>query len=346
MIGENKATNIKKSIRIEIRPCLTNCHKHTFPPTLPGVGQQEIRPNNPFPFPVYQLFMHNFFQKYLLAVHYVSAVTDYNNYDKPIKMAVGMPEMIRFSLARKQIYKMTFQQVNVKTWDGHVRKNLREDRALLVKELSYRSTARKLTDLAQIIEIELSDRVVEVERVFPNMINLISDVGSILKVLVFMCFTVAMVHNGILFEKHLLNVIFSTEKKDSSQNSAKNNRKTQDSQRVNYTYFGLVSLKYCCKSKKDQRRIQYESHKELIARRMDILDLAKETQKIDFLSKTLFKPYQLEILSKFKQENDTQIQNAKSLSMEDAVMELTDNLKNKEGDKCQQQIDLMLMKHI
>lgn len=44
-----------------------------------------------------------------------------------------------------------------------------------------------------------------------------------------------------------------------------------------------------------------------------MLDLVKHTQNSEFLATTLLKPYQLEILSKFKEPNDRQIQKAKAI---------------------------------
>lgn len=207
MIGEDKKAGIKRSIHIEAVPCLVNCYKFTFPAPI---GLQEIRPNNPFPFfPVYRTYMHRFNLSYLLSIHYTSAVTDFNNYDKPITMFLGLPELHKFSLEKKQINKITFQQVQVNTWDGFLRKSLREDRGMLFRNASYRNKIRTLMDPVQVIEIELSDQVLQVERVYPNIINLCSDIGSILKVLVFLCIATGMIHNQILLDKYLLNSIFS-----------------------------------------------------------------------------------------------------------------------------------------
>ena len=81
------------------------------------------------------------------------------------------------------------------TWDGLFKKSVRQDRALLFRNTAYRNKARKLTDPVQIIEIELSDQVIQVERVYPNLIDLCSSIGSILKVLVFFCIATGVVHN-------------------------------------------------------------------------------------------------------------------------------------------------------
>jgi len=144
-----------------------------------------------------------------LSLHFSSAVTDFNNYDKPIDMFLGLPELHKYSVEKKQINKITFQQLQINTWDGWLRKSLREDRAVLFKNANYRNKKRTLFDPVLVIEIELSDNVLQVERVYPNIINLCSDIGSILKVLVFLCFATGMIHNQILLDKYLLNHIFS-----------------------------------------------------------------------------------------------------------------------------------------
>lgn len=68
---------------------------------------------------------------------------------------------------------------------------------MLFKKTNYRNKVRGLLDPVQVIEIELSDQVLQVERVYPNIINLCSDIGSILKVLVFLCIATGIVHNHI-----------------------------------------------------------------------------------------------------------------------------------------------------
>lgn len=94
LIGEDKKSGIKKSIQIEATPCLTNCYTHTFPGPI---GLQEITPTNPFPFfPVYRTFMHQLNMAYVLAFHYTSAVTNFQDYDTPATMFLGMPELYNY----------------------------------------------------------------------------------------------------------------------------------------------------------------------------------------------------------------------------------------------------------
>lgn len=70
---------------------------------------------------------------------------------------------------------------------------------------------RSATDRFQLVEIQLTDDVIEVERVYPNLIDLCSDIGSILKVLVFLCVATGMLHNNVRLDQYLLNAIFKPE---------------------------------------------------------------------------------------------------------------------------------------
>ena len=296
-----------------------------------------MTPTNPFPFPVYPLFMHSFNLQYILTMHFTSAVTDFKNYDKPITMFLGLPELHQYSLEKQQINKIKFQHIHIKTWDGFLRKSLREDRGMLFKNASYRNKIRTLMDPVQVMEIELSDQVLQVERVYPNIINLCSDIGSILKVLVFLCIATGMIHNQILLDMYLLNSIFSTETMESSRG--------QDNAQQ-YSYWNIVALKYCCQSKKNLRKQKYDHHMQIISQRMDMLDLVKRTQNSDFLTNAIFEPYQREVLSNYKEQNDNQIKNVNDLTLQQALMDLENSQKNNQGDYQQRQIDQIIQKLI
>lgn len=183
---------------------------------------------------------------------------------------------------------------------------------MLFKNTNYRNKIRTLLDPVQVIEIELSDQVLQVERAYPNIINLCSDIGSILKVLVFLCIATGFIHNHIRLDQYLLNSVFSQE--NTLESGGPDDMEE-------YSYLSILTLKYlsCCRSKNNKRRQRYEHHMELIAHRMDMLDLVKHTQNSDFLATTLLTPYQQEILSKFKEPNDRQIQKAKAIEFSEAL---------------------------
>lgn len=107
LIGKDKKQGIKRTVQIEVSPCLTGCYTHDFGPML---GLQEISPLNPFPFfPVYPAFMHQFNFGYQLVLHYMNTVTDFENYDKPTSMFLGLPEEFQFSLQKEQIATISFE---------------------------------------------------------------------------------------------------------------------------------------------------------------------------------------------------------------------------------------------
>jgi hypothetical protein len=70
----------------------------------------------------------------------------------------------------------------------------------MMDKYDYSSKPRTLLDPAITIEMELSDKVILVERQYRNLMELCSEIGSILKVLVFFCIVI-----GIM---HLLNIVF------------------------------------------------------------------------------------------------------------------------------------------
>lgn len=57
-IGYDRKLGIKKTLQLEVWPCMSGCYSMTFP----MIGNQEISPINPFNafFPVYQTFMKPF----------------------------------------------------------------------------------------------------------------------------------------------------------------------------------------------------------------------------------------------------------------------------------------------
>lgn len=107
LIGQSKESGAKSFIEIEISPCVSNCYVHTFDAPFPVPGPHEINPNNPVP--AYEVFMHPFFLANFFLVQYINTVTDYENYDKPISQAMGIPEEFIFNLQTDFTAKMNFE---------------------------------------------------------------------------------------------------------------------------------------------------------------------------------------------------------------------------------------------
>lgn len=168
-------------MQIEVWPCLTGCHINNF--AVPGVGNREVSPINPFNsvFPVYTTFMAPFLHSYALHMHYVTTTTDYESYERPTFSFLGMPFEFQYSLAQQQITTLSFDFINIKTTEGHLSRSVvRSKKALSFNSASYKSKARKPTDRLQLIIFEMNENMILVERVYPNLIDLWSDIGSVL----------------------------------------------------------------------------------------------------------------------------------------------------------------------
>ena len=200
----------------------------------------------------------------------MNTVTDFENYDKPTSMFLGLPEEFQFSLVKEQIATISFEQVYIKTYDGYFKRSLREDRAIIFKNSIYRNRVRTPTDRFQLVEIQLTDDVIEVERVYPNVIDLCSDIGSILKILLFLCIATGVVHNHIRLDQYLLNAIFKPEHQ---------NEEREEDNISAYTYWEISAQKLCCKKKGSAKQKRFEENMRIIAERMDMWHLAKRTER-------------------------------------------------------------------
>lgn len=96
---------------------------------------------------------------------------------------------------------MNFEQLTVETQDGYFRRSIREDRKMQFKNTVFRSSKRSTNSSPFLrVEIELTNDVKLVQRVYPNLIDLVSEIGSILPVLTLLCVLIGSVHNQILFD--------------------------------------------------------------------------------------------------------------------------------------------------
>lgn len=80
-IGFDPQGQIKRTIQVEILPCMENCYVHNFVSPPLAIGMQEIKPQNALP---YQAFMHRFLQNYGHLVSYINTAANYQDYEKPI----------------------------------------------------------------------------------------------------------------------------------------------------------------------------------------------------------------------------------------------------------------------
>lgn len=168
---------------------------------------QEIRPDNPFG--LYEPFVHAYSLNYVIVVVFVNTATDFENYHKPITRALGINQEIALNMDSQIKVTVTFEQLNVRTYDGFLKRNMSENRKMQYRDTSYKTTKRSPTDKFILVELKMSDDVMLVERVYPTFIDLLSDIGAILKTLAIVCVTVAFAHNQLLFDKYLLNAVFT-----------------------------------------------------------------------------------------------------------------------------------------
>lgn len=175
----------------------------------------------------------------------MTTVTNFENYDKPLMTFVGMPESLQYSITKEQIQTISFEQIVVKTIDGHLRRSEREDRSILFKTTTYKNKARNIFGRIQLVEFELTNDIIQVERSYNNLIDLWSAIGGLANGLVFVCVAVGAMHNQITFNQYIQNEIFCPESNPSGTN---NNNKTI------YSYFEILKLTYCCTNKKNPRR--------------------------------------------------------------------------------------------
>ena len=157
------------------------------------------------------------------------------------------------------------------------------------------------------INIELSNDVLVVERVYPNLIDLFSNIGGILKVLVFACIFTGMVHNQILFDKYLLRTIFSSEYFAGASDNGVSSKP--------YSYLDIIALGYCCSRKSDPKKKEFDRKMEVIAERMDIGNIVRGNEYVKLISMAVLKPYHKAILSQYKGASDSKSREALGISI-------------------------------
>ena len=69
-------------------------------------------------------------------------MTDFENYEKPISQTIGIPEEYVLNLQTEFTAKMNFEQLLVETYDGYLKRNLREDRKMYFKNTTFRAKKR------------------------------------------------------------------------------------------------------------------------------------------------------------------------------------------------------------
>lgn len=121
-------------------------------------------------------------------------------------------------MSKEIIGTITFDHLVVKTYDGLLKRTTKEERKMKYKNTSYRAKRRTAASATRYLklEIELSNDMTLVERVYPNLIDLLSEIGGLVSVLIILCVFTGTFHNEIIFQKYLLNSIMLADELDFS----------------------------------------------------------------------------------------------------------------------------------
>lgn len=349
-IGYDSNTKIKRYISAEYRPCLTNCYRHNFNfPTghpFEVLGQNfEISPtNNLFDGGIlYNSFMHNVLLYYVMASVNIDAATNLKSFEKPFIRSLGPAELVKLNLKNEVTVTMSFEHVVIRTQQGFLRKTETELREITYKKSEYKTKTRRPTDKMFTINYELTDELTLIERVYPNIIDLMSDLGGIVKILVFLCVATGVIHNQILFDKYLLETIFSAE---SNSGEAEDGSEKKQAVIGSYSYRDVLVLGYCCQRKSNPRKREFDERMDTVAARMDISNIVKRTEYVEFLSKVILQPYQTKILGQYSNQNDIAAMETLEIPLSEAHATLEKSIKNREGDGMSQAFDLFLSKQL
>lgn len=104
--------------------------------------------------------------------------------------------------------KLRFDQLVVETHDGYLQRNVTEFRRMQFKDSVFSSKKRTTTsDRYLRILIEITEDVILVKRLYPNLIDLFSGIGRIIKVFTLVSVLIATFHNQIRYGQIVQNEI-------------------------------------------------------------------------------------------------------------------------------------------
>ena len=172
-------------VEIEIAPCKENC----------AILEGDVN---------YEEEITNFSYSYGFYVNIVDSSTSFEKYDDPISRGIGASLEIALSpqYVRKSI---VAEQIVVQTVDGWLIRSKREDINLQFKHITHAGRPREPGGPFALVVFEIADTVFLVERVYPNLIQLLSDFGGLVQVCFFISFSVIVIHHNIMIDQYLLN---------------------------------------------------------------------------------------------------------------------------------------------
>lgn len=248
-IGYDPNSGVRKQIFFEVQPCRINCPAN--------MGQ-----------PNYVEELEEFLTHFVSIIRILDSTANFKEYSQPFKLEIGgMMETMHHA---KHVSKKTFMlgQTILTTKDGFLLKTSKEDKTLIFKD-SVHSYSPRLseTDLFSQITIELSTSIEFIERIYPIFVDMISDFGGLVQVLVFTVYAIMSFHHLVIMEQYLINesiLLHDTSDLDSGPNSNDENRPGRASK---FSYLEIAKYKFCrCKKKgEDQKHTIYKNITRIIS---------------------------------------------------------------------------------
>ena len=170
--------------------------------------------------------------------------------------------------------------------------------------------------------------------------------------MIFFAFNVfGILHHYILFDQTVINKAILSSEKDFAKTEHSNEvaEAAQSLENLGihaeeFTYFEIMKFKFlpCC-TKKDNRAKQFKQVNKILGERMDVSNVVNNCGNITLLSNVLMEPYQMKIISHFKRGAEDETKTARKIPIAEALNQLFLNLKEKQGDQIQRDVDLFLL---
>lgn len=222
------------------------------------------------------------------------------------------------------------EQLFVETLDGFLARSPKNDINIQYKDTFHSQKPR--SDPAEPfarLTFELSDSIQHVKRVYPTVIDFLSDFGGIAEVVAFVVYLVITNHHHIHMQQFLINdavlqnsnsLSLESQKSEILQSSVSVIQKSISLVEIpNYSYSEVVRFEYGCFRKGNQRAKKYRELMKIVAERMDVCNVVTNAGYMNVLSNLLLEPYQMKIITQYKTRATQTKTEAKDLTLNQAV---------------------------
>ena len=96
-------------------------------------------------------------------------------------------------------------QLVVETRDGVFSRSSKIDKNIRLKGVFHSEKIRSEEEPFAELRFKLSDRIIDVQRVYPNIIDFLSNYGGLVEVILFFVHFVMTTHHNIIMQKFLIN---------------------------------------------------------------------------------------------------------------------------------------------